>query len=737
MRIERNDTTFNRVMNGNFSNGLAYWGGADITHIRKAAYVEDARYGLLAFDRPSPGVGHEGGPAEETIPMYLMIAHGGFWHEVQYNDLSVYPSIVTLDQAIARPSGRGEYIVTGSADNPNVYPFGFQPGTVIEERVLFGDMVVLTDNLDVYSGEYRAGELLDSATMKVYTAGDIPEPMLDGADFPGALYKTNPAPSVMVNVRVLGDLTTAARSDGSVGLKAGVDYFVSENPKAVGNIQSYSFDGTFTNMMLASPAQFDQFPDTGGSFDPINKWIIVEAFAGKITRSLPVCLYDLTLAYTLRNGYVLDPADVRLKFFDEFGAYQGLIEQDGDPKVTEIPATEVLHTAERSFRVVSKFKFERLEPFFGKFTIAFDQGTGATHISDVVLLKGDYTDEVSDEDETGLLEGRISVESEIEPRGSIIAYIGGAVCPAGYERVEGIGVEEDHLGREWRLFSPFGTADTWFEDIEVVHLPNGEARTLITLKDDFSRPSGEPSEPWQITGGWVEVDPFRFDETDQPNYDWHLQLRQKFGDPTPVWVDNLQFVKSDVVPGCILELRFTFNKEPIFAIISQYAQGERVLSVEEQRPRQPFYNGILHWLVLRHFAKNEALGDSGVGFYGQFQTNIGSANQIELVGDFERPIREAVASSVETYVWKSGAIAHAQSLEELKDRPIYVEKGVGGYGLLRDAHSHQFKEGDMTIIPDVGNPVDTRKLHVEHSHGWMFGAASIPKVRPVLLCQKK
>jgi hypothetical protein len=353
----------------------------------------------------------------------------------------------------------------------------------------------------------------------------------------------------------------------------------------------------------------------------------------------------------------------------------------------------------------------------------------------VVLLKGDYTSEVTDEDETGLLEGRISVESEVEPRGSIIAYIGGPICPPGYERVEGIGRPASHLKPGDQLFSNFGDPDNWFEDVEVVHLPNGEARTLITLKDDFSRPSGEASEPWQITGGWTIVTPFRFPESD-PNYALHLQLRQRFGDPTPIFVDNLQFVKSDIVPGCIMEFRFT-NRPPVFAIISQYAQGERVLSVEEQQPIHPFYSGLFHfhfWIV-RHFDRNTAY--RSFGFFGDFQVNKGVSNQIELVGDFKRPIIDAVGSNVPTWVWKSGVVAHAQSLEDMRDRPLYTVKGFGGYGPVKDAHSHQFARGDMEVIPDVGNQVDTRKLHVEHSHGWMFGAVSIPKVRPVLLCQKK
>jgi hypothetical protein len=194
--------------------------------------------------------------------------------------------------------------------------------------------------------------------MKVFVAGDLPEPMIEGSDFAGALYKTN-LPSTNVNVKILGNLATAVRSDGTVGLKPGVDFFVSEDPKAVGSVQSYSYDGEFTNILLANSPQFDRFPDTGGSFDPINSWIIVEAFAGKATRSLPVCLYDLTLAYTLRQTYELDPSNVKLKFFDELGTFLGAIDQIGDPVVTEIPAREV-PSFERSYRVVSKFKFERL-----------------------------------------------------------------------------------------------------------------------------------------------------------------------------------------------------------------------------------------------------------------------------------------------------------------------------------------------------------------------------------------
>jgi len=88
-------------------------------------------------------------------------------------------------------------------------------------------------------------------------------------------------------------------------------------------------------------------------------------------------------------------------------------------------------------------------------------------------------------------------------------------------------------------------------------------------------------------------------------------------------------------------------------------------------------------------------------------------------------------------VWKSGVVSHAQTLEELREEKYkYTREGFGGYGWVGDAHSHQFKKGDMEVIPDVYNPATIYKIFQHHSHGWMFGAVTIPRVRPVLLCQK-
>ena len=71
------------------------------------------------------------------------------------------------------------------------------------------------------------------------------------------------------------------------------------------------------------------------------------------------------------------------------------------------------------------------------------------------------------------------------------------------------------------------------------------------------------------------------------------------------------------------------------------------------------------------------------------------------------------------------------------------ETPLGGYGLRADPHSHDLSRSkDSTTTGDVGQDPGSGGVNSEtqvpylHDHGALFGAASIPKVRPVKLCQK-
>lgn len=732
MRLERTDAAFNRVMNGNFSHGTAYWGGANLLHIRKASFVTASTFSW-PWKRVSPGVDKEGGPTYPEVPMYNLVADGWFWHEIQYNDLSVYPSIINLEDNLAYPVAPGEFIVVNQGVPTGIYPFAFKPLADILETVTFGDLLVINAEDDRYSGEYRAGEVYGITSMRIHAVSDIPEPAIDSADHDAALYRTMPGNPSLIQVRILGDLTEVTRSDGLTGFKIGIDSFVSKAPQAAGSILGMSYDGTYTTLVVSPPAGFNQFPNTSGAWVAILEWYVIERFKCSVTRSLPVCLYDLTLAYSIRLGHSLDPDNVKLKFYDEFGNLKKSVLPSGPATVTQIPGSVSLPSYETLFRVVQKFRFEMLEPWFGKVQIGFDQG-GITHISDVVLYKGDYSSPVTDSEETGFLEGNISVESEIVPKGTIIAYVGGRTCPPGYVRAEGLGGQLSQLGPGVSLLSFFGKSSDWFNDVELITLPNGEVRTRISLKPGFERVTGTDSDPWQVTGGWSSVVPFRYD-TGHPDYSELIEARNRWGDPDPVYVDNLRYKKSDVVPGCIIELRFPPPRGSVFAIISQFAQGQSLKAVRELEPQDPLNLSLfVRVIAINFWDRNEAF--QRAEFFGEFVPDIEDANYLELVGDFSWPVREAFTSDIDAYVWKSGVISHAQSLEDMKSIPIYPEKGFGGYGLVTGPHSHKFSKSDVNVIPDVGNPVTSQKILVSHTHGWMFGAVALPRVRPVLLCTK-
>jgi hypothetical protein len=216
--------------------------------------------------------------------------------------------------------------------------------------------------------------------------------------------------------------------------------------------------------------------------------------------------------------------------------------------------------------------------------------------------------------------------------------------------------------------------------------------------------------------------------------------RAQIGDPHPVWVTD-EYERTDVQPGCVLQLRMA--QRDYFMIISQYAQGtfiERYYESGDEGPGTFYPQGkdSDDWRrALRQVAagidKNQVF--LGYRIYGyRFVPVLDERAILEVVGDWKDVITAAMADNDARFVvWKSGLLAHAQTHPELGDDDSY-----GGYGYLGEPHSHFLGVGDAPILSnlDPGDPDYETPVPLKHRHGYMFGAATLPKVRPVLLCQK-
>jgi hypothetical protein len=216
-----------------------------------------------------------------------------------------------------------------------------------------------------------------------------------------------------------------------------------------------------------------------------------------------------------------------------------------------------------------------------------------------------------------------------------------------------------------------------------------------------------------------------------------MRLRALIGNPDPVELDA-GARRTDIVPGCILQIKYSAT-ESVFAIISQVFQGDYVVSVQEELPG--WVSGFDPAKVYSDWLKSGRNKNEYFQFmslYGSFTETRERSLRLELIGKWSEAIKDSENGSL--LVWKSGVVAHAQKLEDMRNSPYYHIDGLGGYGYLGEAHNHEVKAStdvieSENVAADTGN-TDHIGIPLEHTHKFLFGAVTIPKVRPVLLCQK-
>ena len=134
-------------------------------------------------------------------------------------------------------------------------------------------------------------------------------------------------------------------------------------------------------------------------------------------------------------------------------------------------------------------------------------------IGNVVLLKGDYitrlkeTDSGPDDAIIDYLDMPISVEADIIPRGTVIAYVGGGACPPGYIESPGVGRIDEHSLVDANALRT-DIEGSWYGGVQIDRSRGQDKpRTILTVRGLNDRPAIGPPAPYQVISREVTVDP--------------------------------------------------------------------------------------------------------------------------------------------------------------------------------------------------------------------------------------
>jgi len=490
----------------------------------------------------------------------------------------------------------------------------------------------------------------------------------------------------------------------------------------------------------------------------MQEWRVQPYRYGFMFRTLQVAVYDLTLAYTIGSAGSIAADDVRIEILDELDVVIATIYPvyvDGAAKFIDkpVPGGKV--------RRFQRMLLESKHPIYGRARIKFGLPPRSDcQLSSVNLYRGNHLEMIlSDSTEkTDFVESQVDVNSEIVPKGTIVAYTGGAACPPGFFEVAGIGrLNSRTLDHGVGLRTLFSDRSQTIDSVELDQRTSRDGvtdpRTVLHL--DFGtvarRLNPEGALDYQQTRRLVNVNPWRYPVLPSETSDY-TRLRTNFDsmrngywgvyDPDPVWVTD-EYDRVDIQPGAILEVRM--GQKQYFMVVSQYAQGKFITHFDEREPQYPFGKDAT-WLndasddrrrAIRSVYRGGTDPNATYGYfkiYGEFKAEYEERAILEVIGDWEDILTAAKQDGrAKYYVWKSGVVAHAQTHPELGDDESY-----GGYGYLGEPHSHYLGTSDVNILTNLGpgDPVYPIKVPTRHRHGYLFGSATLPKVRPVLLCQK-
>jgi hypothetical protein len=430
---------------------------------------------------------------------------------------------------------------------------------VVRSRPMKGSTFTMWANDDTYSGHYVISKVTDDEITAVPEDQTLALIAEDG-DVGGLVYTRGQEGDSSYTLRVL---------DGTLPVSAG-DYFVATTPVwGYGRVMSVAVqDGV---QIISVSKDGHPLPVTGPTTTKaIISWAFAPAIPCKVELPIVGCRYELTLAFTaLAWGGGFAPAGwwIDLQFIKEEGSSQSLAEVIDSMRfqlVRHFPVSE----GSPYRRYIYKLRADRPLPIPGipRIRLTKPQGAIAIQVSHFLMYRGDFTGradigETPSSTEFEELEFTASPDGGLTPKGVIIAYTGGTMCPPGYKEVVGypgdlttpsnvIHETDDFQFRSMEYDATKDVTTLTFEDTE---LP-----ISVSSQDAFS------SYPWSSSRVLAEI--VKRDPPSPPRYRLRIKIdriritlidrtlpRPPAREPRFDYV-NIGLLKPAIVPGMFLQV---------------------------------------------------------------------------------------------------------------------------------------------------------------------------------------
>jgi len=492
--VQAIDSADSLIPNGTFCQGLAYWrfygSGTPVEPVAlHEQYYQDSdsnvadgtpKYGMLTNHTAGCWISRNDlfeYPLRRYLPNVVafpvsstalrITAASGTFHVESLDYGTPYEATVSggvlvfgLDSAVPMPVGtKLAYIPDGSSEitlqvtqevtQPGDFSRSFGVDTTVADgdgTIYFyvkkapeqGSTVVLDATDSAHSGYYTVDRVEDTSIRIVPQSGSLQIKAAPG-DVSGILYNRDSG-ATSVTLRVFGDLTVKGVSVG--------DYFVTTSPaRSYGQIIGISPDSSDPSVQIVSvQLSTNSLPETStGQFVAVTSWAVSAQVICSAELTIPAVRYNMTLVFSSNNWTSWTPS---LQFVKEEGSHTGESLRRSDLVIDKIDATFVREfdaTTPASLwkRRVYKIQADRAVPIPGLPVIAFEKsGSASLRVGHVAMFKGDLTETVpSDDQQTSLdfdtLEYNTAPDGGVIPKGTVVPFIGGTVCPPGWKRVLG------------------------------------------------------------------------------------------------------------------------------------------------------------------------------------------------------------------------------------------------------------------------------------------------------------
>lgn len=455
MELMRQQDMPSLVRNGNFQSGLAHWlFSTGVTHAEA-------------------NINGSGSASLLGAPLYLadVPAEGKICQVVPRSDVHTFPSRRWIENVTAFPIGTNTLGLAESTaridgrvptDEDHVFDFqeldstGAVVATVAMKKGL--QVEVVDQNRTDLSGPYRVGRLVtptDSSSRYLHVSPIDTEivRLATQADFEGATYTSEVLPGGQLRgtITVTGAFRFDRQSNETLTGFTTMDTIVMVQPEfAVARVVGVSRSQSGYTLQVAPVLPGVAFLPEGSAV-PMEEWFVTPITKVNLIRELPVFAYDFTLAFSY-DSEIPYTGEPRMQLLNR--SYKSVrnipsVLLENNEYFEDVSLSAQLQ-ATRYRRRLYHFFLESSKPITGTLALTIPGGGNGGLIGDVVLHKGNFTrrhdyDDRDDPTTTIRADSRSALDrlyagvdhlGGVVPRGVVVLYCGGPVCPGGYKRVD-------------------------------------------------------------------------------------------------------------------------------------------------------------------------------------------------------------------------------------------------------------------------------------------------------------